>query len=65
MWLEAAGLNSIPSAFLVGKDGRLVWIGHPNELKETMIEEALADNADRSKTPIADPTSAGQTTEKK
>lgn len=65
MWLEAAGLNSIPSAFLVGKDGRLVWIGHPNELKETMIEEALADKADRSKTPNADPTSAGQTTEKK
>ncbi len=65
MWLEAAGLNSIPSAFLVGKDGRLVWMGHPNELKETMIEEALADKADRSKTPIADPTSAGTTTEKK
>ena len=61
MWLEAAGLNGIPSAFLVGKDGRLAWIGHPNELKEKMIEEALADKADRSKTPIADPTNAGPT----
>ncbi|WP_461784396.1 TlpA disulfide reductase family protein [Prosthecobacter sp.] len=64
-WLDAAGLNSIPSAFLVGKDGRLAWIGHPNELTEKMIEEVLAGKADSSKTPIADPTNAGAPIEKK
>ena len=64
-WLDAAGLNSIPSAFLVGKDGRLAWIGHPNELTEKMIEEVLAGKADSSKTPIADPPNAGAPIEKK
>ena len=41
-WLDAAGINSIPTAFLVGKDGRIVWIGHPNDLTDEIIEEVLA-----------------------
>jgi len=28
-WMEAAGQNGIPTAFVVGKDGKIAWIGHP------------------------------------
>lgn len=60
-WLDAAGLNTIPAAFLVGKDARIAWLGHPHELTEKMIEEVLAGTVDGSKTsaaipnPVSDP----------
>lgn len=28
-WMAAAGQNGIPTAFVVGKDGKIAWIGHP------------------------------------
>lgn len=31
-YMEAAALGSIPSAFLIGRDGRVDWIGHPRDL---------------------------------
>lgn len=31
-YMEAAAIGSIPSAFLIGRDGRLDWIGHPRDL---------------------------------
>lgn len=45
-WMEAAGRNGIPSAFLVAKGGQIAWIGHPMQLKDTMIEEVLAGKFD-------------------
>lgn len=41
-WMEAAGRDGIPSAFLVDTQGKIAWIGHPMELKEQLIEDALA-----------------------
>ena len=41
-WMQAAGLKGIPSAFLVDTQGKIAWIGHPMELKEELIERALA-----------------------
>jgi thiol-disulfide isomerase/thioredoxin len=41
-WMEAAGRDGIPSAFLVDTNGKIAWIGHPMELKEETIEAALA-----------------------
>ena len=41
-WMEAAGLQGIPSAFLVDTKGKIAWIGHPMELKEYVIESVLA-----------------------
>ena len=46
-WMEAAGRDGIPSAFLVDTKGAIAWIGHPIELKEEVIEEVLA-----GKTPV-------------
>ena len=28
-WMKAAGRNGIPCCFVVGKDSRIAWIGHP------------------------------------
>ena len=35
------GINGIPHAFVVGKDGKILWEGHPMELKDDVIEKAL------------------------
>lgn len=48
-WLKAAGLKGIPTAFLVGKDGKVAWIGHPMGLDEDLIEQVLAGSYDLSK----------------
>ena len=42
-WMEAAGRDGIPSAFLVDTKGKIAWIGHPMQLKEATIEDALAE----------------------
>jgi tetratricopeptide (TPR) repeat protein len=52
-WMAAAGQDGIPSAFLVGKDGRIAWIGHPMELQESVIEEVLAGKYDVQKAATA------------
>ena len=41
-WMKAAGQNSIPCAFVVGKDGKIAWIGHPMNGLEQAVDEALA-----------------------
>ena len=28
-WMQAAGQNGIPTAFVVNKESRIAWIGHP------------------------------------
>src|SRR5262249_32202749 len=52
-WMAAAGRNGIPSAFLVDKHGTIAWIGHPMTLKETIIEDVLADKYDIKKAAAA------------
>lgn len=52
-WMGAAGRNGIPSAFLVGPEGNIDWIGHPSR-----IDDALAKSIgriDRSEQREADP----------
>jgi hypothetical protein len=48
-WMAAAGRKGIPSAFLVDTKGRIAWIGHPMQLKDQMIEDALAGKSEVSK----------------
>jgi thiol-disulfide isomerase/thioredoxin len=45
-WMEAAGRDGIPSAFLVDTKGVIAWIGHPMQLKEEVIEQVLAGKFD-------------------
>jgi thiol-disulfide isomerase/thioredoxin len=48
-WMEAAGRDGIPSAFLVDSKGIIAWIGHPMELKPEVIEGALSGKTSVSK----------------
>lgn len=43
-WIQPQVSQSpgIPTAFLVGKDGRMAWSGHPKDLDATTIETTLA-----------------------
>ena len=52
-WMEAAGRNGIPCAFLVDKEGTIAWIGHPMELKESVLEQVLAGTFDVHKAAAA------------
>src|SRR6266850_430779 len=45
-WMEGAAQEGIPHAFLVDKKSIVVWIGHPMELNDKMIEAVLADKFD-------------------
>ena len=41
-WLDAAGQDGIPCAFVVDKAGKLAWVGHPAMKEfESAVEEAL------------------------
>ncbi len=35
------GISGIPQAFIVGKDGKVLWQGHPMQLSDAEIEKAL------------------------
>jgi thiol-disulfide isomerase/thioredoxin len=52
-WMEAAGQNGIPAAFLVNKEGVIAWIGHPMSLKEKTIEAVLDGTFDVKKEAAA------------
>ena len=45
-WMEAAGQNGIPAAFLVDKQGKIAWIGHPAQLKDQLVDQVLAGTFD-------------------
>ena len=38
-WMKAAGANGIPTAFVIGKNGKIAWIGHPMELDNVLPGE--------------------------
>jgi thiol-disulfide isomerase/thioredoxin len=35
-WMEAAGRNVIPTAFIINKEGKIAWIGHPMEIEKPL-----------------------------
>ncbi len=35
-WMRAAGKNLITTVFIVGRDGKIAWIGRPNEIDEPL-----------------------------
>ncbi|MEZ6105834.1 MAG: TlpA disulfide reductase family protein [Pirellulaceae bacterium] len=45
-YMEAAGQNGIPTAFVVGKDSKIEWIGHPMEL-DSVLEKVVDGSWDR------------------
>ena len=45
-WMKAAGQNGIPTAFIINRQGKIAWIGHPMSLEESVLEDILADKFD-------------------
>jgi thiol-disulfide isomerase/thioredoxin len=41
-WMQAAGENGIPAAFLVDPKGKVTWIGHPMDGLDKVIDKALS-----------------------
>jgi len=41
-WLEAAGQDGIPSAFIVDGAGNIAWIGHPMDSMEKALDDVLS-----------------------
>jgi thiol-disulfide isomerase/thioredoxin len=48
-WMEAAGEDGIPTAFVVDKRGMIAWIGHPMKLPESILDQVLTGNFDVKK----------------
>lgn len=47
-WMEAAGQNGIPTAFIVNKDGNIAWIGHPMGM-DKVLESVVGGTFDIAK----------------
>jgi thiol-disulfide isomerase/thioredoxin len=45
-YMGAYGQNGIPTAFIVDKQGRVAWVGHPMSGLDTAIEEIVAGTYD-------------------
>ena len=37
-WMEASGEGGIPAAFIVNKQGRIAWIGHPMNMEAPLVQ---------------------------
>lgn len=37
-WMTAAGQSGIPCAFIISRDGKVAWIGHPAAMDQTLAE---------------------------
>ncbi|MEN6427422.1 MAG: TlpA disulfide reductase family protein [Phycisphaerales bacterium] len=44
-WMAAADRNGIPCAFIVGRDGKIAWIGHPAAM-DAVLDEVIAGTFD-------------------
>ncbi len=45
-YMEAFGVRGIPHAFIVGKDGNIVWHGHPMDKMDEVLTEVVAGQFD-------------------
>jgi len=46
-WMDAAGQQGIPASFIVGRDGRIAWIGHPMSPEfDSIVERVVAGEYD-------------------
>jgi thiol-disulfide isomerase/thioredoxin len=48
-WMQAAGQSGIPTAFVVDREGRIAWIGHPMGGLDQVVEQVVAGTYDVAK----------------
>jgi thiol-disulfide isomerase/thioredoxin len=47
-WLAAAGQKGIPCSMVIGKDGRIAWIGHPMQGLDEVVQKVIDGTFDVS-----------------
>jgi thiol-disulfide isomerase/thioredoxin len=47
IWLRSTGEMAIPTVFLIEKDGKVGWIGQPDERFESLVARAVESSLDR------------------
>lgn len=45
-WMEAAKQDGIPTAFVVGRDGKIAWIGHPMDGLDEVVGQVVSGKFD-------------------
>ncbi|MCX7925887.1 MAG: redoxin family protein [Fimbriimonadales bacterium] len=45
-WMEAAGQDGVPTAFVIDQQKRIVWIGHPMDNLDGVLEQVIAGKFD-------------------
>jgi thiol-disulfide isomerase/thioredoxin len=45
-YMDAMGLENLPTAFVVDREGRLAWVGYPDEGLTRAVEQAVAGKLD-------------------
>lgn len=45
-WMKAAGEGGIPTAFIIGKDSKIAWIGNPAGGLDTALTQVVSDKFD-------------------
>lgn len=45
-WMKAANQNGIPTAFVVGRDGKIAWIGHPMAELDEVVGKVIKGTYD-------------------
>jgi len=45
-WMEAANQDGIPTAFVIGKDGKVLWIGHPMGGLDEVLDQVVKGKFD-------------------
>jgi thiol-disulfide isomerase/thioredoxin len=52
-YMATYGLNMIPTAFIVGRDGRVLWHGHPMNGLDDALDQAVAGKLQPPSTPAS------------
>ena len=48
-WMEASGQGGIPTAFVVDREGKIAWIGHPMSYLESVLGQIVTGKFDAKK----------------
>jgi thiol-disulfide isomerase/thioredoxin len=51
-WKRKVNHHGIPTAFIIGKDGRIAWIGHPMSLNEQILNDIVSGQYDLAKAAV-------------
>jgi thiol-disulfide isomerase/thioredoxin len=51
-WKRKVNHHTIPTAFIINRDGIIAWIGHPADLSEKILEDIVSSHYDLAKAVV-------------